>query len=73
MMSRICYFVRKNNLLQHFHKGTGLKVKGRRRDTILKAYILSLKTQKALENQGLLCQGAKLLLHYELIVQKCNL
>ena len=32
-----------------------------------------LKTQKALEIQGLLCQGAKLLHRFGIIVQKSNI
>ena len=35
-------------------------------------YFDPLKTRKALDLQGLLCWGAKLLPHYELVGQNCN-
>ncbi len=49
----------------HFYKVAGSSPKGRGKGAMVKwGCILPLKTRKALEIQGLLCQGAKLLPQY---------
>ena len=49
----------------HFYKVASSSPKGRGKGAMVKCgCILPLKTRKVLENQGLLCQGAKLLPQY---------